>query len=126
MAQKPSLNEAAQQMLNVNTITRLREIMGATDPAFFKQVMTMFINQGYEQIIEINQAIASSDIDKIGSIAHKLKGSALNIGAEAMAETCRTMELNARVKDSEGMEVLGKRLSDEFDGTKKEIEEMIK
>jgi PAS domain S-box-containing protein len=119
-------NEETQQnkqinILNVNTITRLREMTKGADNSFFKKVLQMFIDQGDELLIEFEKAMSADDINKIGSLAHKLKGSSLNLGAEMLAETCRIIEVNARNNDFTGMRSLINKLSNEFEVTKTEL-----
>jgi HPt (histidine-containing phosphotransfer) domain-containing protein len=92
---------------------------GEADLTFFRQVIRMYIDQGDEQIIDIKDALSRSDIDRLGSIAHKLKGSSLNLGAEAVAETCRSIELKAREKSLIGMSKLIDELVSQFASTKK-------
>ena len=95
------------------------------DSSFFKQVLTMFINQGDEILIDITDALAAGDIVALGLLAHKFKGSALNLGAEVIAETCRIIELKGREADSSGMEDLVKKLTREFSLTKEELISII-
>ena len=81
----------------------------------------MFISQADQQIYDINKALSSNNLVEVGSIAHKLKGSALNLGAEALAETCKKIELKGREMDGEGMEALVKQLGQELILTKSEL-----
>jgi two-component system sensor histidine kinase/response regulator len=109
------------ELLNLETINRLRQIMGDSDPTFFKQVLQMFIAQGDDQVVAISKAVATNNLTEVGSLTHKLKGSALNLGADAMAETCRQMEIKARGLESDGMKALADRLEREYRQTRKEI-----
>jgi HPt (histidine-containing phosphotransfer) domain-containing protein len=108
-------------ILNMNTIGRLRQIMGESDSTFFNQVLQMFITQADEQVTAIARAVAANNIQEVGSLAHKLKGSALNIGADTMAETCRMLELQARGLDGNDMKALSDRLEREYALTRVEI-----
>lgn len=108
--------------INLKTLNRLKEMTSGSEPSFFNQVLKMFIDQGDELTAEISNAFKSSDVAKLGSLAHKLKGSALNLGAESVAESCRRIELNAIEKDMEGMEEHVKKLIRDFGQTKKELE----
>ena len=92
-----------------------------TDTTFFRKVLQMFIDQGDELFIEMADALSMNDIIRLGSIAHKLKGSSLNLGAEALAETCRIIELKGRNNDLSGMEALVKKLSEEYNQTRKQL-----
>jgi HPt (histidine-containing phosphotransfer) domain-containing protein len=60
----------------------------------------------------------------MASIAHKLKGSSLNLGAEAVAETCRTIELKGMENDGEGMDALVKKLAQDMILTKGELKSL--
>jgi PAS domain S-box-containing protein len=114
-----------KQIVNQFTLNHLKEMTAGSDPSFFKQVLRMFIDQSDELLTEIKSALSANDIDKLGGFAHKLKGSALNLGAEAIAETCRKIELMARERDSSEMESLVKQLNREFILTKKELSDMV-
>ena len=75
--------------------------------------------------VEIADALTARDTTKLGSLAHKFKGSALNLGAEAIAEICRVIELKGRVNDATGMEELVKKLTRDFSFTKAELNSII-
>jgi CheY-like chemotaxis protein/HPt (histidine-containing phosphotransfer) domain-containing protein/anti-sigma regulatory factor (Ser/Thr protein kinase) len=108
-------------ILNMKSIMRLKEMTAGSDPAFFNQVVNMFINQADEQIYDMSKALSSGNWKEMSSIAHKMKGSSLNIGAEALAETCRKIELKGIENDSEGMDALVKKLAQEIVLTKGEL-----
>ena len=114
-----------QLIVNLKTLNRLKEMTGEGDLAFFKKVLKMFISQGDELLVEIADALTARDTTKLGSLAHKFKGSALNLGAEAIAETCRVIELKGRVNDATGMEELVKKLTRDFSFTKAELNSII-
>ncbi len=111
--------------INSKSINRLKEMTSGGDTSFFIQVLQMFINQGDELLIEITDALRKGDITKLSSLAHKLKGSALNLGASAIAETCRLIELQGRELNTIGMEELVKNLSRDFSLTKAELNNII-
>src|SRR5205085_9855251 len=109
--------EKSGAVLNKSTIEKLRDMTRGPDQSFFKKVLQMFIDQGDELVIEISEALSAKDIRKVGSLAHKLKGSSLNLGAEVLAETCRIIELKSRNNDQEGLEELVNKLTSEFSRT---------
>ncbi len=115
----------AKSILNRSTIDRLKEMTRGTDTSFFRKVLQMFVDQGDDLIVEISDALAAGDILKVGSLAHKLKGSSLNLGADALAETCKIIELKARSNDGSGMEDLIHKLTGEFGDTKEALLKMI-
>ena len=120
-----SAKAGSLMVINIKTINHLKEMTSGADSSFFNQVLLMFINQGDEILIDITDALAAGDIAKLGLLAHKFKGSALNLGAEIIAETCRLIELKGRENISNGMEELVKKLTRDFSLTKAELNLII-
>jgi CheY-like chemotaxis protein/HPt (histidine-containing phosphotransfer) domain-containing protein len=123
--QNPSPQTKTLEILNQNTVNRLKQMMGEADPTFFRQVMQMFIAQADEQLELMTKAASANNLSELGSLAHKLKGSALNIGADTMAETCRELELKARELNSTGLNELTARLVSEYKTTREGILKII-
>ena len=126
---KPSpekqMNTATKQIINATALNRLKEMTGDVDITFLRKVLSMFIEQGEQQMEEIKAALAANQIQELGSQAHKLKGSALNIGAEELAETCRQMEMKGRENDGSGMKELVEKLIRDFESAKKALSEYL-
>lgn len=82
-----------EAILDKAVLQRLRDMTAGADPTFFSQVLTMFLEQGTDIVKEIDSFCKAGDYANMSRLAHKLKGSALNIGANLLAETCRNIEL---------------------------------
>ncbi len=54
-----------------------------------------------ELIKALHAAVASGDTVAAGKAAHRLKGTSLNVGANALADACRVVESRARVQQKE-------------------------
>ncbi len=80
-------------VLDMAVVQRLRDMTAGSDPTFFSNVIAMFVEQGREITAEIEKLSKSEDWRAMSKLAHKLKGSALNIGANLLAEVCRQIEL---------------------------------
>jgi PAS domain S-box-containing protein len=76
-------------------INRLKEMSG-DDPTFLGSIATMFIEQANEITHSMINAYMTGNAEKMGQEAHKLKGSALNLGVKKLAEACRKLETIAR------------------------------
>lgn len=129
---KEKMNTPAQSIqkdlpliLNLKAVDRLREMTGDTDSKFIVEVLKMFIQQGDIQVNDIKEALKKKDFVEMGSLGHKLKGSALNVGADAVSETCQQIELKGRSNDGIGMEALVERLISEFEKTKVEVMKLV-
>ncbi|MFZ7115647.1 MAG: ATP-binding protein [Bacteroidota bacterium] len=107
------------------TLMKLKEMTSGADPSFFNQVIKMFIDQSTEIVNQISGLLPVMDLPQMASLAHKLKGSALNLGANKIADTCRTIEIKGKELDSYGMSDLVARLNEELKLTKTEIEKYM-
>ena len=107
------------------TLMKLKEMTSGADPSFFNQVIKMFIDQSTDIVNQISALLPVMDLPQMASLAHKLKGSALNLGANKIADTCRTIEIKGKELDSYGMSDLVDRLKLELELTKTEIEKFL-
>ena len=85
--------KSSDVVLDMTVIQRLRDMTAGSDPTFFSQVIAMFIDQGREITKDMERLCKEKDWQGMSKLAHKLKGSALNIGANLLAEVCRQIEL---------------------------------
>lgn len=83
------------EFIDMKMIDRLKEMSG-DDPTFLGSITTMFIEQASEITHTIINAYMTGNAEKMGQEAHKLKGSALNLGVKKLADACRKLETIAR------------------------------
>jgi two-component system sensor histidine kinase/response regulator len=65
------------------------------------EVIGVFLVEGPGEVRSVNEALASSDVAAIQRAAHRLKGSALGVGARQLAAVVAEVELAARAGDLE-------------------------
>ncbi len=70
------------------------------DPAIFKRILQGFYRNNRETITRIKTAFDQAQWDKLRKMAHSLKGSAANIGAETLHLAAKTLE-NACVDETQ-------------------------
>ncbi len=104
-------------VINETVLMKLKEMTSGADPNFFSQVIQMFIDQSTEIVEQLSLLLPIMDLPQMASLAHKLKGSALNLGANKMAETCRLIELKGKELSSSGISDLVNRLKPELEET---------
>ena len=75
----------------------LRRLMDDDDLA--KQIATAFVKEMPEHLTALETAIQSEDFGEASQVAHKLKGSAANLGAIALSQAASTAEQAAKNKD---------------------------
>jgi len=64
----------------------------AKSGAFLQQVIEIFEQHGRMSLDELFAASELNDIEAVRRVAHRLKGSCLNVGATLMAENLRLLE----------------------------------
>jgi len=112
-------------VLNHKTLEHLREISPENPDEFLREVVNMFLQQAPAMVNEIYFFCKEKRYDDMGHSAHKLKGSSLNIGASALGEICRTIELNARSNKGNDCDVVIENLQSVFDRTALELRKFI-
>ena len=60
------------------------------------RITEIYIRTTPDLMSELYQALSSADVERVGSLAHQLKGISENIGAVAISEICRLLEQDAK------------------------------
>ncbi len=61
------------------------------------RITGLYRTQSMERIVELREAIAAGDLDRLGKAAHALKSMSFNVGARAVAEAAAEIERTARI-----------------------------
>ena len=65
----------------------------ARSPAFMPQLVGIFEEHGRSSLIELKSALSDQDVEAVRRVAHRFKGSCLNMGAQALAQELKRLEL---------------------------------
>lgn len=93
----------------------LKDIFGEDD-ATFKEILVGFVEPSQAIILDIIGAVEGRRADDVRGAAHKLKGSARSIGADALADTCAALEVAGRSADWIEIETLAPRAREQMAG----------
>ncbi len=74
-------------VINMDVLARLRQHLGQIQPA-----VQIFLRSLETRIGELEQAVASRDAETIGKVAHTMKGSSSQFGAEELVKLCLLAE----------------------------------
>ena len=88
-------------------------------------ILDAFWQSNDELLEQLEAAIASGDADAAAKVAHALKGSAGNLGANAVAETSKVIEIAAKANDLEGAKTASILLPDQIAGSKTAFAELM-
>ena len=95
----------------------LRSVGGPDPDSFIDELVTAFIVEGGEELDRVRAAAQGGDPAALLQAAHRLKGSALNLGCTAVAETADTLEALGRSGSVDGSGPLVERLTVDFQRT---------
>lgn len=76
------------------------------DMELLAMTLTVSLRQMPEQLDGLRDAVAAGDASGAGGAAHKLKGSALTVGALRLAACCREVEVLAQASRVDGVRAL--------------------
>ena len=68
----------------------------------FQMLVTTFLSDGKDRLIEIERTVASGVADDVRRSAHSLKGSSSNIGAVRLSSACYVLEQAGANEDLTG------------------------
>jgi HPt (histidine-containing phosphotransfer) domain-containing protein len=84
-------------------ISALKGLRRPTDKVdFFSEIVGLFLLNTPQVIQALEKGVKENDADQIVSAAHRLKGSAANIGARQMEALCRILEERGRNRTMDG------------------------
>ena len=80
------------EILRSSVLDSVKKVSEKVGNNLLEDVITLFFENSPRLITEIKDAITRQEGPQVGSLAHKLKGSARNLGAIRMAENCTRLE----------------------------------
>jgi HPt (histidine-containing phosphotransfer) domain-containing protein len=112
-------------IMDMDVFNRLR-VLNPEDPEkFIRELTSMFFRQAPLLINEIEQYCLSKDYSSLWKAAHKLKGSALNLGAKALGEACRIMEVAGRENNIDDCNNMVSRMKAIYSRTEDELQQIL-
>jgi HPt (histidine-containing phosphotransfer) domain-containing protein len=87
--------------IDLARVDELREV----DPestAYIDRAIDNFLGYSRTDLVTLNDAVAADDTEQVVTVAHKLAGRALNLGAVAAGEAVRELEELARAGSLDG------------------------
>ena len=103
-------------------IESLRQLTPPGEPDVLQEVLQMFLDEVPPRMDRLRNAVTAGNIQEVYRTAHSLKGSAGNIGAQAMFEICRQLD---GIGKSGGLAAAGP-LIDALDAEFGKVEEEIR
>ena len=93
----PALTEIDHTVLNENTVHQLK-VLGGGEDDFLDIVIKGFVLEGEQLLLAMQQALLKKDYTAFTELAHALKGSSGNLGAEALFQVCRDISQLSQIE----------------------------
>lgn len=88
----------------------LRQLQEGGETALVEELIQIFQSDAAERLEVLARALDAADYPIVRQEAHTIKGSALQVGANRVAEVCRQMELEAHKPQPQGLAPLHRTL----------------
>lgn len=92
----PAPIEAAATPINARALGMLRELEEPGSPPLVAQLVNSFLSSADSSLARLVDSQAEGDAKAVGHLAHAMKSSAGNLGAETLAVCYRELEMRAR------------------------------
>ena len=104
---------------------QIRVLADAAGKEAVMPILDAFWQSNDELLEQLEAAIAANDADAAAKVAHALKGSASNLGANAVAETSKRIEFAAKASDLETARAASSALPGQIEGSKAAFTELM-
>ncbi len=108
-------------MINPDVIANLKMLQDAGNPGLLQNLVGIFRRRIPELMKDIDDAISRSEADLIARRAHDLKSSCGNLGALAMAQIAKALEIEAKNQNFSEARTLLDKLGKEFQMAEQEL-----
>ncbi|MCU7835519.1 MAG: Hpt domain-containing protein [gamma proteobacterium symbiont of Taylorina sp.] len=106
-------------ILDLDILNELKEIMEDD----FDELIETFILDGQAQLDNLRTATDAQLAADIRSIAHTLKGSSANLGANALSGVCKDLEHNVAVDNLDEIDESFEKIKNEYEAVKMALKE---
>ncbi|MES2320018.1 MAG: response regulator [Pseudomonadota bacterium] len=122
----PETREVIQRAaINRHALENIRALSQDRGDALVHKVIAAYVDDTPGHLVTLRQAIAGVDPGKLRKIAHSLKSSSANVGAEALAQMCKEMESLGRTDTTEGAAVILTDMEQEFQAVRHSLSAIL-
>jgi two-component system sensor histidine kinase/response regulator len=113
-AAMPREGAPQRDAINRHALENIRALSKERGDALVQRVVAAYVDDTPQHLNTLRQAIAGVDPGNLRKIAHSLKSSSANVGAETLAQMCKDMETLGRTDTTEGASCILTNMEREF------------
>jgi|GEM_PF-593110 len=110
----PEPPDAAGRPIDPKALDQIRALQREGMPDLVDKVINLYFQETPHLMQAIQDAIARGDAGALKKAAHSLKSSSANLGADALAELCKTLELMGRANTIENADDIAAKMGAEY------------
>ncbi|MES2018553.1 MAG: response regulator [Pseudomonadota bacterium] len=115
----------ARSAINRHALENIRALSLDRGDALVHKVIAAYVDDTPGHLRTLRHAIVGVDPGKLRKIAHSLKSSSANVGAEALAQMCKEMESLGRTDTTEGAAVILTDMEQEFQAVRHSLSAIL-
>lgn len=85
-----------QKIIDESQLESLRELNEPGEDDIVTELIDIFVSHSPEALAQLKASVEQQNRDDVNKLAHKLKGSCSNLGAEVMRTKCQSLEEGAQ------------------------------
>ena len=121
----PAVAPAARDLINPHALENIRALSSDRGSALVRRVIAAYVDDTPQHLKTLHQAIAGLDTGKLRKVAHSLKSSSANVGAETLAQMCKDMEQLGRTDSTEGASGILTDMEHEFQAVRRSLSAIL-
>jgi CheY-like chemotaxis protein len=114
-----------EPILDEEVIAGLRELQEDDGPDILAELIEMYLSDTPPRLGSLKEAIASGDANAVRELAHSVKGSSSNLGAQRMAQLCAQLEAYGKSGDLSDAGPVAQKLDAEFQKTMSALNALV-
>jgi signal transduction histidine kinase/CheY-like chemotaxis protein/HPt (histidine-containing phosphotransfer) domain-containing protein len=114
-----------RDVINSVALDNIRALSADRGDALVQKVIAAYVDDTPQHLRTLRQAIAGHDPNSVRKVAHSLKSSSANVGAQKLAQLAREMEHLGRADTTEGADVILTDMEQEFQAVRHSLNAML-
>jgi HPt (histidine-containing phosphotransfer) domain-containing protein len=103
-----------REVINRAALDNIRALSRERGDALVQKVIAAYVDDTPQHLQTLRRAINVHDPDRVRAVAHSLKSSSANVGAQKLAQLAKEMEHLGRADSTEGADVILTDMEQEF------------
>ncbi|MES2321518.1 MAG: response regulator [Pseudomonadota bacterium] len=122
----PETREVIQRdVINRHALENIRALSADRGNALVQKVINAYVGDTPQHMQSLRRAIAEADPGNLRKVAHSLKSSSANVGAETLAQMCKEMETLGRTDTIEGADGILTDMEQEFQAVRHSLSAIL-